>query len=274
MPAPVGRRAGQPSRVAGNARERRYSEAVACAGGRLLRSGLEGRRRRSGRSATSWTGVRSRRTLWLWASLAGDGQCARWLESLSRCRMGHAGAVSSALPWVARHPPNSARILGGAVWPCQRWVAPSGTPVVWRGERRWPARQCARGGGTAGRDPASQPSAASELGQWLEGGCARDADAMATRPRMVGGTRTAWGWSCKILGHCKGAVSGARSLANGAADHGLTQIRVPLSCTFLACLTLRHSGGGMRSAFIAPDLDDQGPREPPLRSPARVQSNG
>jgi hypothetical protein len=108
MPAPVGRRAGQPSRVAGNARERRYSEAVAwCrrhAPALGTRGPPQGRRRRSGRSATSWTGVRSRRTLRLRASLAGDGQCARWLESLSRCRMGRAGAVSSALPWVAQPP--------------------------------------------------------------------------------------------------------------------------------------------------------------------------
>lgn len=108
MPAPVGRRAGQPSRVAGNARERRYSEAVAWCRRQAPALGTRGpprgRRRRSGRSATHGPGSAPGETLWLWASLAGDGRCARWLESLSRCHMGRAGAVSSALPWVAQPP--------------------------------------------------------------------------------------------------------------------------------------------------------------------------
>ena len=212
MPAPVGRRAGQPSRVAGNARERRYSEAVALCRRHAPALGTSRTASRavcrSGRSATWWTGVRSRRTLRLRASWAGSGQRARLLESLSRC-LGSAGAVSSALPWVAQPP----------------------------------SEQCAN--------------------SWR---CGVALSTVGARQRRGGG--------CKILRHCKGPVSGARSLANGAADHGLTQIRVPLSCTFLACLTLRQLGGGKRSAFMARDPDDNGQREPPRRSPARVQSNG
>jgi hypothetical protein len=107
MPAPVGRRAGQPPRVAGNARERRYSEAVALC------------RRHAPALGTSRAASRAARSLWAigylvdrgpleadpsaTCQLAGGGQRARLLESLSRC-LGSAGAVSSALPWVAQPP--------------------------------------------------------------------------------------------------------------------------------------------------------------------------
>lgn len=150
MPAPVGRRAGQPSRVAGNARERRYSEAVACAGGRLLRSRLEGRlegrRRRSGRSATSWTGVRSRRTLWLWASLAGSPpseQCANsWRGGVALSTVRCTERNSCGLAW-------GAAVAGTAVCSGRRDGGTRSCFSAQRGLRAWTVarrRLCTRCG--------------------------------------------------------------------------------------------------------------------------------
>ena len=109
MPAPVGRHAGQPSRVASNAREQRYGEAVGVGQEEdLLRSGLNGTA--SGAAPSLWANrllhrieVRSGRTLrfapaWLATGIAPVTSIA---ESL---HIGSAGAVSSALPWVVQPP--------------------------------------------------------------------------------------------------------------------------------------------------------------------------
>src|SRR5438552_13844907 len=104
MPAPVGRRAGQPPRVAGNAREQRYSEAVAL--GRRQAPAL-GTSRATSRAAPSLWAIgyfMERGPLGANApvSLAmGIAPISSIAESL---RIGSAGAVSSALPWVAQPP--------------------------------------------------------------------------------------------------------------------------------------------------------------------------
>ncbi|CAG0977363.1 hypothetical protein GEOBC_01615 [Geobacteraceae bacterium] len=100
----------------------RYGEAVGV--GRRLGSCaqgfgcLEGSASRSRRLASVGTEVRSGRDSLVERRFVGVGLGARLFH---RCvvPLENAGAGSSALPWVANHPPNSAQILGEAGVQCQ-----------------------------------------------------------------------------------------------------------------------------------------------------------